>query len=248
MSGAAPSKGAALGNRGRAPSPSSYISRTKYRRKGALRQPRGPSTQGAPACAGPQATIVVDGGARHAAAGVSQPITLAQVEATFAGDGRQALERLARAEIPAAWPGRALVERAFCASLDAIRADRGRASGATVSSSRSRTTRRRSGLSSDAHLPREAPRRHRRGRLRDRGALAAKGVRERSDPRLRRLGPRPGGRPRRHRDHPAVARRVDPRPRARRPGEDRDGGARVARRGPSLRATPRVTRRSFRDG
>lgn len=53
---------------------------------------------------------------------VLEPITLAQVEATFAGD-RQALERLARAEIPAAWPGRALVERAFCASLDAIRAD-----------------------------------------------------------------------------------------------------------------------------
>jgi RimJ/RimL family protein N-acetyltransferase len=51
-----------------------------------------------------------------------EPITLAQVEATFAGD-RGALEDLARAEVPAAWPGRALIERAFCASLDAIRAD-----------------------------------------------------------------------------------------------------------------------------
>lgn len=51
-----------------------------------------------------------------------EPITLAQVEATFAGD-RAALEDLARAAVPEAWPGRALVERAFCASLDAIRAD-----------------------------------------------------------------------------------------------------------------------------
>lgn len=53
---------------------------------------------------------------------VLEPITLAQVEATFAGD-RAALEDLARAEVPEAWPGRALVERAFCASLEAIRAD-----------------------------------------------------------------------------------------------------------------------------
>lgn len=51
-----------------------------------------------------------------------EPITLAQVEACFASD-RYALEDLARAEVPAAWPGRALVERAFCASLEAIRAD-----------------------------------------------------------------------------------------------------------------------------
>ncbi|MBX3226662.1 MAG: GNAT family N-acetyltransferase [Labilithrix sp.] len=53
---------------------------------------------------------------------ILEPITLAQVEATFAGD-RAALEDLARARVPEAWPGRALVERAFCASLDAIRAD-----------------------------------------------------------------------------------------------------------------------------
>lgn len=53
---------------------------------------------------------------------VLEAITLSQVEACFAGD-RAALEDLARAEVPAAWPGRALVERAFCASLDAIRAD-----------------------------------------------------------------------------------------------------------------------------
>lgn len=51
-----------------------------------------------------------------------EPITLAQVEACFAGD-RAALQDIARAEVPEAWPGRALVERAFCASLDAIRAD-----------------------------------------------------------------------------------------------------------------------------
>jgi RimJ/RimL family protein N-acetyltransferase len=51
-----------------------------------------------------------------------EPITLAQVEACFAGD-RAALEDLARATVPEAWPGRALIERAFCASLEAIRAD-----------------------------------------------------------------------------------------------------------------------------
>lgn len=51
-----------------------------------------------------------------------EPITLAQVEACFAGD-RAALEDVARAEVPPTWPGRALIERAFCASLDAIRAD-----------------------------------------------------------------------------------------------------------------------------
>jgi RimJ/RimL family protein N-acetyltransferase len=53
---------------------------------------------------------------------ILEPITLAQVEATFAGD-RRVLEDLARAAVPEDWPGRALVERAFCASLDAIRAD-----------------------------------------------------------------------------------------------------------------------------
>lgn len=53
---------------------------------------------------------------------ILEPVTLAQVEATFAGD-RAALEQLVGAAIPEAWPGRALVERAFAASLEAIRAD-----------------------------------------------------------------------------------------------------------------------------
>lgn len=51
-----------------------------------------------------------------------EPITLEVVEATFAGD-RSTIERLVRARIPDAWPGRALVERAFSASLENIRAD-----------------------------------------------------------------------------------------------------------------------------
>lgn len=53
---------------------------------------------------------------------VLEPMTLPLVEAVFAAD-RDALERIAGAKIPAAWPGRVLVERAFCASLEAIRAD-----------------------------------------------------------------------------------------------------------------------------
>lgn len=51
-----------------------------------------------------------------------EPITLPLVEATFAGD-RAAIEELVRARVPDAWPGRALVERAFSASLEHIRAD-----------------------------------------------------------------------------------------------------------------------------
>lgn len=50
------------------------------------------------------------------------PMTLPVVEATFAGD-RAAIEDLLGALVPETWPGRALVERAFCASLEAIRAD-----------------------------------------------------------------------------------------------------------------------------
>lgn len=50
-----------------------------------------------------------------------EPITLALVEAVFDGS-RARLEDLARAKLPAAWPGRALVERAFCASLEVLRA------------------------------------------------------------------------------------------------------------------------------
>jgi RimJ/RimL family protein N-acetyltransferase len=49
-------------------------------------------------------------------------MTLPMVEAVFRGDVA-ALEEHARAKIPASWPGKALVERAFSASLDAIRAD-----------------------------------------------------------------------------------------------------------------------------
>lgn len=51
-----------------------------------------------------------------------EPLTLELVEAVFRSD-RDALERLIGAKVPAAWPGKALVERAFSASLDAIRAD-----------------------------------------------------------------------------------------------------------------------------
>lgn len=53
---------------------------------------------------------------------VLEPITVELVEAVFAGD-RAKLEAAARAKIPAAWPGRVLVERAFSASLENIRAN-----------------------------------------------------------------------------------------------------------------------------
>lgn len=53
---------------------------------------------------------------------ILEPMTLPLVEAVFRGD-RAALEQIAGAKIPAAWPGRVLVERAFSASLEAIRAD-----------------------------------------------------------------------------------------------------------------------------
>lgn len=48
------------------------------------------------------------------------PITLEIVEAVFTGD-RAYVERVVEATVPEAWPGRALVERAFSASLDKIR-------------------------------------------------------------------------------------------------------------------------------
>lgn len=51
-----------------------------------------------------------------------EPITLSVVEAVFDGD-RGAIEAIVRAKIPEAWPGRALVERAFSASLERIRRD-----------------------------------------------------------------------------------------------------------------------------
>lgn len=50
------------------------------------------------------------------------PITLPIVEAVLAGR-REEVERIASARLPEAWPGRALVERAFSASLERIRAD-----------------------------------------------------------------------------------------------------------------------------
>lgn len=53
---------------------------------------------------------------------ILEPITLDVVEATFRAD-RSAIEELVRAKIPESWPGRALVERAFSASLEHIRAD-----------------------------------------------------------------------------------------------------------------------------
>lgn len=53
---------------------------------------------------------------------ILEPMTLDLVEAVFRSD-RAALERIAGAKIPAAWPGRVLVERAFSASLEAIRSD-----------------------------------------------------------------------------------------------------------------------------
>ena len=48
------------------------------------------------------------------------PITVEMVEAIFRDD-RRACEQLARASMPEAWPGKALVERAFSTSLDEIR-------------------------------------------------------------------------------------------------------------------------------
>jgi len=51
-----------------------------------------------------------------------EPISLPLVEAVILGH-RQAAERMLDADLPDTWPNRALVERAFCASLEAIRAD-----------------------------------------------------------------------------------------------------------------------------
>ncbi len=50
------------------------------------------------------------------------PITLPMVEAVMRG-AREEAEAIAGAKLPDAWPGRALVERAFTASLEDIRAD-----------------------------------------------------------------------------------------------------------------------------
>jgi ribosomal-protein-alanine N-acetyltransferase len=51
-----------------------------------------------------------------------EPITLAMVEAVMVGR-REDAEQVAEASLPAAWPNRALIERAFTASLEEIRAD-----------------------------------------------------------------------------------------------------------------------------
>jgi ribosomal-protein-alanine N-acetyltransferase len=51
-----------------------------------------------------------------------EPISLALVEAIMLGR-RDDAERIAEAKLPGAWPNRALIERAFTASLDEIRAD-----------------------------------------------------------------------------------------------------------------------------
>jgi ribosomal-protein-alanine N-acetyltransferase len=51
-----------------------------------------------------------------------EPMPLELVEAVILGR-RDVAERILEASLPAMWPNRALVERAFCASLDAIRAD-----------------------------------------------------------------------------------------------------------------------------
>jgi RimJ/RimL family protein N-acetyltransferase len=50
------------------------------------------------------------------------PMTLPMVEAVMLGR-REDAERLVAARMPARWPNRELVERAFTASLDAIRTD-----------------------------------------------------------------------------------------------------------------------------
>ena len=120
------------------------------------------------------------------------------------------------AKIPAAWPGRVLVERAFSASLEAIRADPDtRLWGDRLMINRDGD---RAPRDREHHLPRAARRvRRRRGRLRRRGELAGQGRRDRRHARSRRVGARPAGRPRRHRDHAALAHRVDPRAREVRP-------------------------------
>jgi RimJ/RimL family protein N-acetyltransferase len=52
-----------------------------------------------------------------------RPVTLPIAVAILEGRRRSELEKIVGAELPWAWPGRALVEQAFRASLDAIVAD-----------------------------------------------------------------------------------------------------------------------------
>jgi ribosomal-protein-alanine N-acetyltransferase len=53
---------------------------------------------------------------------VLEPFTVPLVEAVILGR-RDTAQQLLDARLPEMWPNRALVERAFCASVDAIRAD-----------------------------------------------------------------------------------------------------------------------------
>jgi len=52
-----------------------------------------------------------------------RPIPLPLVIAILEGRRRTDIEKIVGAEMPWAWPGRAIVEQAFRASLDAVRAD-----------------------------------------------------------------------------------------------------------------------------
>jgi len=74
----------------------------------------------------PAAAAAVRWGVPHATLTTDRlelvPITLAIVEAVML-NRREEAEGHVGAPLPAAWPGRALVERAFSASLEAIRAD-----------------------------------------------------------------------------------------------------------------------------
>ncbi|HEY2516077.1 MAG TPA: GNAT family protein [Polyangiaceae bacterium] len=52
-----------------------------------------------------------------------RPVTLAIAGAVLEGRRREEIEAIVQAEMPWAWPGRALLEQVFHASLEAIRAD-----------------------------------------------------------------------------------------------------------------------------
>jgi RimJ/RimL family protein N-acetyltransferase len=52
-----------------------------------------------------------------------RPVTLAIAVAVLEGHRREEIEAVVQAEMPWTWPGRALLEQVFRASLDAVRAD-----------------------------------------------------------------------------------------------------------------------------
>ena len=178
---------------------------------------------------------------------ILEPMTLALVEAVFRSD-RDALEQIAGAKIPAAWPGRVLVERAFSASLEAIRSDpEGRLWGDCLMILREGDARLVIG-SIIFHGP---PRRdgRRRDRLRRGGELAGQGHRERRYARRGRVGARAGGRHVGGRDHPALASRLDPRPREVGARARWERGARDPRGSAPVRAPERaLARRRSRAG